>query len=145
MFRSGFTAVVVLIGAGSAFAQQSCNDDIKRLSQRREAELVGINSLVKATKGGKLDPTVFCARSGGLLAAENALIAYLAKNETWCSVPPNVVEGLRGNHAKTLAFSGKACTVAAQIKKLKAQAAQQSAAGGGNGASAVQALPAGPL
>jgi hypothetical protein len=44
-----------------------------------------------------------------------------------------------------VAFGGKACTVAAQIKtmKAKAQAAQQAQQAGGQ--PAVQPLPAGPL
>jgi hypothetical protein len=50
---------------------------------------------------------------------------------------------------KSVSFSGKACTVAAQIRTMKAKAAQQAQqaqqAGGVGGAPAAQPLPAGPL
>ena len=46
-----------------------------------------------------------------------------------------------------LAFGGKACTVAAQIRTMKAKAAQQAqqAQQAGGGQPAEQPLPAGPL
>jgi hypothetical protein len=119
---------------GVAFAQQSCGEDLKRLSEKREAELTRINNLVRATKGKPIDPTVFCSQSAGLNTAENALIAYMEKNKDWCSVPDEVIDALKANHVKSLAFSAKACKVAAQMKKEQAAGAAQA-----------QPLPAGPL
>ena len=52
----------------------------------------------------------------------------------------DAVAFIKEHHAKNMAFSAKACTVAAQMKKMKEQAAQ----GGGSGPQA-QPLPAGPL
>ena len=97
-----------------------------------------INGLVKAAHGKQLDPAVFCAKSAGLNAAENAMIAYMEKNKDWCEIPEEAIAGLKANHAKSLSFSTKACAVAAQIKKMK----EQQAAGGGPMA---QPLPTGPL
>ena len=128
-------------GAGWAVpssAQQSCGEDLQKLAQRREAELVTINNLVKSAHGKQLDPAVFCAKSAGLNAAENAMIAYMEKNKDWCQVPDEALAQLKANHAKSLAFSGRACQVAAQMKKMKDQQAQ----GGGP---QVQPLPTGPL
>jgi uncharacterized alpha/beta hydrolase family protein len=139
-----FTTMLFLalsLGAGWAapsFAQQSCGEDLQKLAQRREAELATINNLVKAAHGKQLDPTVFCAKSGGLNAAENAMIAYMEKNKDWCQIPDEAISALKTNHAKSVAFTGKACAVAAQIKKMKEQQAQ----GGGPQA---QPLPTGPL
>ena len=79
-----------------------------------------------------------CAKSGGLLHAEEALIAYMEKNKDWCSFPDDAINNLKTSHEKDVGFSAKACKVAAQIKKMKEQAAQ------GGGAQA-QPLPAGPL
>ena len=139
-----FTKMLVLaLSLGGAlwtlpsFAQ-SCADDMQKLSQKRESELELINGLVKAAHGKQLDPAVFCAKSAGLNAAENAMIAYMEKNKDWCEIPEEAIAGLKANHAKSLSFSTKACAVAAQIKKMK----EQQAAGGGPMA---QPLPTGPL
>jgi hypothetical protein len=93
---------------------------------------------VKAAKGKQLDPAVFCAKSAGLNSAETAMIVYMEKNKDWCQVPDEALAQLKANHAKSVAFSTKACNVAAQIKKMKEQQAQ----GGGPQA---QPLPSGPL
>ncbi len=123
--------------AAPAFAQ-SCGEDMQKLSQRREAEMASINGLVKAANGKQLDPTVFCAKSGGLITAENALIAYMEKNKDWCGIPDDVLDNLKTNHAKSAALSAKACKVAGELKKMK----EQQADGGGPQA---QPLPTGPL
>lgn len=120
--------------AGPAFAQQSCGDDLKRLSAKREVELTRVNNLVRAAKGKPMDPAMFCSQSAGLNSAESALIAYMEKNKDWCGVPDEALEGLKANHLKSLAFSAKACQVAAQMKKEQAAGAAQA-----------QPLPAGPL
>ena len=127
-------------GAGWAVPSyaQSCAEDLQKLAQRRESELAIINGMVKAAKGKQLDPAVFCAKSAGLNSAENAMIAYMEKNKDWCQVPDEALAQLKANHAKSVAFSSKACNVAAQIKKMKEQQAQ----GGGPQA---QPLPTGPL
>jgi hypothetical protein len=135
---------VFVLMAGSAtlsalsIAQQSCGDDLKRLTDKRGVELEKINALVRAAKGKPIDPALFCSQSEGLKSAENALIAYMDKNKDWCSVPDDVVASLKENHVKSMAFAARACTVAAQMKK-------QQAAGAANGAPEARPLPAGPL
>jgi hypothetical protein len=140
--RSTAMASLALALAGAAWATptfaQSCSDDMQKLSQRRETEMATINALVKSAKGKQLDPTVFCAKSGGLISAENAMIAYMEKNKEWCGIPDEALDGLKANHAKSAAFAAKACKVAAEMKKMK----DQQADGGGPQA---QPLPAGPL
>jgi hypothetical protein len=123
---------------GASRAQQSCGDDLKRLSDKRTVELTKINQMVQAAKGKPMNPVQFCSVSGGLNAAENALIGYMEKNKDWCSVPDEVIAALKGNHVKSMAFGAKACAVAAQMKK-------QQAAGAANSAPPAQPLPAGPL
>ncbi|WP_158813933.1 hypothetical protein [Methylocapsa sp. S129] len=140
LFVFGLTAGVLTISTPS-FAQQSCGDDLKRMSEKREVELNKINQMVQAAKGKPMNPALFCAQSGGLNAAENALIAYMEKNKDWCGIPDEVVTSLKENHLKSLAFSNKACSVAAQMKKQEAARA----AAGSNGAPQAQPLPAGPL
>jgi hypothetical protein len=132
----GLMAGLLATGA-PAFAQQACGDDLKKLSSKREAELNKVNGLVAAAKGKPMDPAMFCRQSAGLNSAESALIAYMEKNKDWCSIPDEVVAALKANHTKSVAFSAKACSMAAQFKK------QQEA--GGAGAPQAPLLPTGPL
>jgi len=136
LFAFALTAVGVGLD-GAAFAQQACGDDLQKLSLKREAELNRVNGIVRAAKGKPMDPEMFCKQSGGLNTAEAALIAYMEKNKDWCTIPDEVISALKANHVKSLAFTAKACSVAAQIKK-------QQEAGGGVGPQ-VQPLPTGPL
>ena len=137
LFVFGLAAGSLIVNE-AAFADQSCGDDLKRLSQKREDELVRINGLVHAAKGKPLDPALFCSQSGGLNAAENALIAYMEKNKDWCGIPDDALAAMKANHVKSAGFAAKACSVAAQIKK-------QQAAGAASNAAQAPALPAGPL
>ena len=110
MTRRFTTMLVLALSLGGAawaapsFAQQSCAEDLQKLAQRREAELEIINGLVKAAHGKQLDPAVFCAKSAGLNAAENAMIAYMEKNKDWCQIPDEAIAQLKANHAKSVAF-----------------------------------------
>ncbi len=133
LFAFGLTACTATL-TGAAFAQQSCGEDLKRLSEKREVELTRVNNMVRAAKGKPINPAMFCSQSAGLNSAENALIAYMEKNKDWCGVPDEALASLKANHVKSVAFSAKACQVAAQMKK------EQSA-----GAAQAQPLPAGPL
>jgi hypothetical protein len=125
--------------ACSAYAD--CGSDMQKLAQERNTQLEIVNNFAKSFHGKPLDPTGFCAKSSGLVRAETALIAYMEKNKDWCSFPDEAISQLKEHHAKNTQFSSKACTVAAQMKKMKEQAAQQGAAAG----SQAQPLPAGPL
>ena len=141
--------VVALLAAAPAFAAQDCAADLQSLAGRREAALKNINVLVANAHGKKLDPEAFCARSAPLTSAEDAMLAYMVKNKDWCQIPDDAITQLKTSHAKSAAFGGKACTVAAQIRKMKSQAAQAQAQAAqqqpGGGAPAVQPLPTGPL
>ena len=138
VFSTFFVGAICV--AVPAFADQSCGDDLQKLAQRREAALSGINGLVAAAHGKQLDPAIFCARSAPLGQAETAMLAYMLKNKDWCQIPDAVIEQLKAAHAKSVGFASKACSVAAQMKKMKEQAAQ-----GGGGGPQAQPLPAGPL
>ena len=142
LIRLGLFACGLILGSvclsATSFAQQSCGEDIKRMTEKREVELKRVNTLVASYKGKPIDPAQFCSQSAGLNTAETALIAYMEKNKDWCGVPDEIINGLKANHVKSLAFTAKACSVAAQMKK-------QQAAGGGNGAPQAPALPTGPL
>jgi hypothetical protein len=137
-------ALAGLLVSSAAWATD-CGGDLQKLSAQREAALKNINALVVAAKGKKLDPEQFCAHSRPLNAAEEAMLAYMVKNKDWCQIPDDAIAQLKASHAKSVTFGGKACSVAAQIKKMKTQAAQAAQQGAAGGAPAVQPLPAGPL
>jgi hypothetical protein len=147
MLKLGLPAFVlsVLVASGPALAEGDCAGDLQKLAGRREAALKGINEMVAASKGKKLDPAAFCVRSRPLNAAEEAMLAYMVKNKDWCQIPDDAVANLKASHARSVEFGGKACAVAAQIEKMKKQAAQAQQQQQAGGAPAVQPLPAGPL
>jgi hypothetical protein len=133
---AGIISAVGLTG----LAYADCGSDMQKLAQARNGQLEIVNNFAKSFHGKPLDPEAFCAKSAGLVRAETALIAYMEKNKDWCSFPDDAISQLKEHHAKNTQFTNKACTVAAQMKKMKEQAAQ----GGGTGPQ-TQPLPAGPL
>jgi len=137
-FTLAFAVAAALGLAAPAFAD--CGSDMQKLAQDRNVELQRVNDFAKAAHGKPLDPTLFCVKTVGLLHAESAMIAYMEKNKDWCSFPDEAISQLKEHHTRNTQFTNKACTVAAQMKKMKEQAAQ----GGGAGPQA-QPLPAGPL
>jgi hypothetical protein len=124
--------------SGSAFAD--CGSDMQKLAEARNSQLQIVNDFAKSFHGKPMDPEQFCAKSAGLVRAESALIAYMEKNKDWCSFPDEAIGQLKEHHAKNAGFNAKACSVAAQMKKMKEQAAQ-----GGGGGPQAQPLPTGPL
>ena len=136
-----FALTLLFVALPSAAQAQDCGADLARLSKAREVQLEALNAVIKASKGHQVDPAVFCAKSGGLNSTENALIGYMVKNKDWCSIPDDAINQLKDNHAKSVSFAARACSVAAQRRKIEEQQAQ----GGGAGAPQAQPLPAGPL
>jgi hypothetical protein len=132
--KGGFCLAIGL--TGSAYAD--CGSDMQKLAEARNTQLEIVNNYAKSFHGKPMDPEGFCGKSSGLVRAESALIAYMEKNKDWCSFPDEAISQLKEHHAKNTQFTNKACTVAAQMKKMKEQAAQ----GGGPQA---QPLPTGPL
>ena len=92
--------VGAIVAAAPALADQSCGDDLQKLSQRREAALQSINGLVAAAHGKQLDATAFCAHSAPLGQAETAMLAYMEKNKDWCQIPDAAIEQLRQRTAR---------------------------------------------
>ena len=139
-FRFGALALALSTawGVAAARAGDDCAQDIGKMTQQRQAAMKTINDLVSAAKGKQMDPTVFCAKSAPLNAVEVKLLAYLQKNQDWCAIPDSFIDQLKAAHAKSVAFSAKACKVAAEVKKMKE-------AGATNGAPPPPQLPTGPL
>jgi hypothetical protein len=137
----GWGAGLLLAVGATGWAHADCGSDMQKLAEARNTQLQIVNDFAKSFHGKPMDPEGFCAKSAGLVRAESALIAYMEKNKDWCSFPDETIDQLKEHHAKNAQFNAKACTVAAQEKKMKEQAAQGGAAAGPQ----AQPLPAGPL
>ena len=137
-------ALATLILSAPAMAQ-SCQEDIAKLTARRQVQIEAINRSGKASKG-KLDPVASCPRLRNLAAIENEFLGYMIKNKEWCHVPDDAIANVRAGHGKTAGIAAQACNIAKQVQRAR----QQQAAGGGGGQGAVQQqpatkLPTGPL
>jgi hypothetical protein len=134
----GLGAGLFLAVGVTGWAHADCGSDMQKLAEARNVQLEAVNNYAKTFHGKPMDPAGFCAKSAGLIRAESALIAYMEKNKDWCSFPDEAIGALKEHHAKNAQFNAKACKVAAEMKKMKEQAAE----GGGPQA---QPLPTGPL
>ena len=132
------SAGVLVLGVGSA-AAQSCNEDIGAFQKKRNVHIEALNKMSKASKG-KLDPIASCPRLRNLAAIEREMLAYMEKNQNWCSIPANIIEQVKGGAQKTGQVAGQACKIAAQARQMQQQGAQMQA-----GAPPPPALPRGPL
>ncbi len=140
--RACLLGLALALGASWPAQAQSCNEDFQKLSGRRNGAMAALQNLVKAGKG-KMDPIAACPLARKLVAVENEMGAYMAKNKEWCSIPDQMVEQFKQGHAKNQSFAAQACAFAAKAKKAQEQAREQAATGGGM--MAPPKLPAGPL
>ena len=93
-------------------ALASCDADMQKLAQARNAELREVNDFAEAAHGKPLDPGAFCVKTAGLMLAEQALIDYMVKNKDRCSFPNTAIDNLKASLAKNAGFRAKACEVA---------------------------------
>jgi hypothetical protein len=140
----GAAVVALLLLAGPALAQ-SCENDIGEIQKKRQVQMEAIAKLQK--KGdGKLDPIAACAPLRTLASLEQSMLAYMEKNQNWCSIPDNVLQNVKDGSGKTASLAKQACGLAAQVKKQQKQQQAAGAAGGGpNFNVAPPKLPTGPL
>ena len=115
---------------------QSCNEDMGAIQQKRNVQLEALNKITKANKG-KLDPITACPRLRTLAGLEREMLAYMEKNQSWCSIPPEIVEQVKTGAGRTAQIAGQACKIAAQARQMQQQ--------GANAGPAAPALPRGPL
>jgi hypothetical protein len=134
-FRTALVAAALAAGASGAFAQ-SCNEDIGALQQKRNVQMEALNKMTKANDG-KLDPVASCPRLRTLASIEREMLAYMQKNQAWCSIPEQIIEQVKAGSARTGQVAGQACKIAAQARQM-----QQNPQGMGP---AAPALPRGPL
>jgi hypothetical protein len=140
LLLAGF--IVILLGAASGARAQSCNEDLAVFGKKRNSEIEALNAISKS-HGGKLDPIAACPHFRNMSSIEGQMLAYLQKNQEWCSIPDDFINGFKTNSGKTVAMAKQACELAAKVKKMQEQGGG-GLAGGGN-LPPPPKLPAGPL
>ena len=70
-------------------------------------------SAIQAAGKRKRPPSEVCGLFNTFSAAENKLIRYVAKNSSSCGIPPQVLEGMKKQHAKTTEIRTRVCRIAA--------------------------------
>jgi hypothetical protein len=136
-------ALGLMLAAGAAtqaMAQQSCQEDFQRLSEKRTAQMNELNRIGKAGKG-KIDPIAACPVARALVTVENTMLGYMTKNKEWCNIPDQVITNFQQVHGKNQTFATQACAAAVKFKQIQ----EQQRAAAANGGMAPQKLPSGPL
>lgn len=133
--------LVILLAASSGARAQSCNEDLAAFGKKRNSEIEALNAISKS-HGGKLDPIAACPHFRNMSSIEGQMLAYLQKNQEWCNIPDDFINGFKGNSEKTVGMAKQACELAAKAKKMQEQGG--GFAGGGN-LPPPPKLPAGPL
>jgi hypothetical protein len=145
--RCRFFATAVLSGAAGlwmaalatpVFAQSTCETDMMRLKTKYEGVAKSLGQLKR--KDGKIDAAVACPKLRVMASIDAEWIAYLTKNKNWCNVPDEALASMEERKKHDTAYTGQACNVAAQMKKMQ----EQQAAGAAQAQPQVR-LPAGPL
>ena len=139
MLKAAVVSAALFAVSVSGASAQSCNEDIGEFQKKRNTHIEALNKMSKASKG-KLDPIASCPRLRNLAAIEREMLAYMEKNQNWCSIPANIIEQVKGGAQKTGQVAGQACKIAAQARQMQQQGAQMQA-----GAPPPPALPRGPL
>ncbi len=132
----------VAMQAAPARAQSSCENDFSAINKKLEGQVAALNALTKG-KRKQVDPGAACPRLRNLSATERELLAYMKKNQSWCSIPEEVISKFTERAANTSRVAGQACKAAAMQAKMRKQAAQQSR--GGGAPDPRPRMPTGPL
>ena len=135
LFRPALAFVAFAAFGASGALAQSCNDDIGAFQQKRKTHMEALNKMTKA-EGGKLDPVASCPRLRNLAAVEREMLGYMQKNQSWCSIPEQIIEQVKSGADRTSQIAGQACKIAAQASRMQQQQSQ---------AAPTVALPRGPL
>ncbi len=95
---------------GRAQAPNPCEQGF--IALRKEMEAKG-NAMQAAGKR-KVPPQEICAHIRGYADVEAKTLKYLRDNQAACNIPDQLVQQVKGNHAKTVALRTRVCNAAAQ-------------------------------
>jgi hypothetical protein len=121
---------MVAIEPPLTLAQQAvpseCQQGIGLFKQR-----IGFIQRIQALPKKSADPFLTCTLFTSLGAANARVLSWAKSNKEWCQIEDNQLIGLETEARQVAGIRAKACGVAAQYKKLKAQAEAAARNGGG--------------
>jgi len=98
--------LAVVGGAGTALAQTAAQcASFQPLTQEAQKRGAAVGEAMKA----KADPKQICALMNSFVTAESTVVKFLVDNQTWCSIPPQVIVASKTNHEKSLKFRTMIC------------------------------------
>lgn len=111
------TALVLPAAAAPAAAQfqqapreaPPCIQEFLRLRGDAEKRAKAIQTASKR----KVTPKVACGLFSSFSTAEAKMLKYATDNSVWCGIPPQIIDGIKKAHAKTLATRSRICQIAA--------------------------------
>jgi hypothetical protein len=107
-------------------APSECQQGIGLFKQR-----ITIIQRIQALPKKAADPFIACTLFTNLGAANAHVLSWAKANKEWCQIEDNQITGLETEARQVAGIRVKACGVAAQYKKLKAQAEAAARNGGG--------------
>jgi hypothetical protein len=139
---AGLAALTLL--AAPAQAQNSGCQDGQKLLGERQSLIQQINSWQKK----KVDPATACTVFTRLQGNGSRTLKWMEENKDWCQIPDQAIEAIRGQQGQVGQSRQRACTAAAQFKKMQEQArqqAQQQGSGLGGAFNAPDQVTGGPM
>jgi len=114
MKRSLVAALMLVAGAisaGSAAAQQQCND-FARLRQDLEERAAAVKSATQRHAERK----EVCGLVTRFVAAQTLIVKFLVDNKTWCGVPDQAIAGAKNEHDQAAKFRTVVCSEGPEAK-----------------------------
>lgn len=106
LFASLFAPLAVLSAVAGARAQGApCQNEIMPL--RQEMEKTGMS--VKAAIDRKAERSEICNQVKRFASTEAKFVKYIEDNQSWCGIPPEIVNQVKTQHTNTLGLRQKAC------------------------------------
>jgi hypothetical protein len=115
MIRRALLACLIgtaLAGAAAQLGQAQNACEQRFIAFRTEMENKG--KALQAAGKRKATPQEICSHIRGYADVEAKTLKYLRENQTACNIPDNLVQQVKGNHAKTVQLRTRVCNAAAQ-------------------------------
>ena len=87
---------------------------VKQFEKLRDEAATRAKRIEAASKAKqKPSPKVVCGLFNSFSSAEAKMIKFAVENQTWCGIPPQVIDQMKKGHARTSATRTRICQIAA--------------------------------